>query len=167
MGGRPDRWLPRMEPRHDCSATPDFVWANHVTETVGAAPQPGIQCDEPALQQLGQREVFGIVRLGPAEPARYAPRGLTEPAVRPHAHAGSFECGQRATGLFLGDVASPHRLVKGGSDFRPQQRWGDKRLSKELEPFRRPACREGDTGVDHQHVQRPSLDRWMTRTQSG
>ena len=96
-------------------------------EAISSATEPHVEGHEPAAEHVGNREVFGVVGLGPAEltgdlpcPERQTIRTpLGDPEL---ATEKAFQC---LLAKLLGNVAAEDQLVKDRRRLAPEQRRSD------------------------------------------
>lgn len=130
--------------------------------------EPEVEGRERSGKHPGEREVLGVVGLGPAELVRDPPGlGALSP-VTALAHDTGFDDRERAFGGLGGDEMTGHGDVQGGSGLGPQKRRCDELVVVEQpESVAARGGGERDVRVDDDHGQSASRMSRTMSTQSG
>lgn len=125
--------------------------------------------EQSAAKNPRQRNIFGVIGLGPTELVGDAPRLSAESTRCLRGNRRGEERVERGCREPLGDLTSPPELVDFRQRLRPEQPGSYEVLVRERpEPLRGQAGLDSCAAVDDKHaLRRPSRDRLTARTTSG
>lgn len=103
----------------------DVAWSHDFDKGSNGCGHPGIDGEQAAARQASQGDIFGVIRLGPAEAVR-DPYGLLVQRRRPAStDREDRELLGRRRGQLCRDLTPPTKLVNHGRGLRPEKRWAN------------------------------------------
>ena len=111
--------------RSDRSVSPEVERTKHRHDRRYVFAEPPVDRDERGLESNGQRDVLGVIGLGPAKPSREGRRLLDEVARWVGVDRRSEESPQGRAGLVIVELTPPPQLTDSRRDLRPDQRGSD------------------------------------------
>ncbi len=149
------------------SARAELVRSDDEAEASGRSAHTGVDRDEPALRQSCERDIVGVVGLGPPHLLRDCPCFAHQSAGLRDAHRRSEHPVEHRVSLLAAQLAAPLHRVQCRGRLDPHQRRGDQlKSAKAMEADRVCRCRDCDARVDDE-LQRPSRDSATAATQFG